>query len=77
MFGVLIVEDEEWIRRGLIRSIDWERLGLELVGEADNGARALELLRSRPVDIVLTDMKMPRMRRAENAPEHREHGAGL
>ena len=56
MFGVLIVEDEEWIRRGLIRSIDWERLGLELVGEADNGARALELLRSRPVDIVLTDM---------------------
>lgn len=59
MFGVLIVEDEEWIRRGLIRSIDWERLGLELVGEADNGARALELLRSRPVDIVLTDMKMP------------------
>ena len=59
LFGVLIVEDEEWIRRGLIRSIDWERLGLELVGEADNGARALELLRSKPVDIILTDMKMP------------------
>ncbi len=59
MFSVLIVEDEEWIRRGLIRSIDWERLGLEFGGEADNGARALELLRSRPVDIVLTDMKMP------------------
>lgn len=59
MYRVLVVEDETWIRRGIIKCISWEELGLELAGEAGNGLQALEMLDRESVDIVLTDMKMP------------------
>ncbi len=59
MFQVLIAEDEAVIRQGLIQSIEWGKLGLELAGEAENGEQALAIMQKIPVDIVLTDMKMP------------------
>lgn len=59
MYRVLIVEDEEWIRRGIIQSINWLTLDMELAGEAENGERALNILDKLPVDIILTDMRMP------------------
>lgn len=59
MYCVLIVEDEALIRQGLIRSIRWDELKMTLAGEAENGVEALEILRSRPVDVILTDMRMP------------------
>lgn len=59
MFRVLIVEDEYVIRQGLIQSIHWDALGLELAGEAENGQVALDILNGTSVDIVLTDMRMP------------------
>lgn len=59
MYRVLIVEDEALIRQGLIQSIRWDELKMTLAGEAENGARALEILQSRPVDVILTDMRMP------------------
>lgn len=58
-YQVLIVEDEEWIRKGLIKSICWESLGLALAGEASNGLEALTFLSQYPVDILITDMRMP------------------
>ena len=57
-YQVLIVEDEEWIRKGLIKSC-WESLGLALAGEASNGLEALTFLSQYPVDILITDMRMP------------------
>ncbi len=59
MYRVLIVEDEAWIRQGIIKSIPWQQLDMELAGEAENGEKALELLSAVQIDIVLTDMKMP------------------
>lgn len=59
MYQVLIVEDEEWIRRGIIQSIDWLTLDMELAGEAENGECALNIIDTKTVDIILTDMKMP------------------
>ena len=59
MLRVLIVEDEAWIRQGLIKSINWEKLNMVLAGEAENGEAALQLLSGTQVDIILTDMKMP------------------
>lgn len=59
MLRVLIVEDEAWIRQGLIKSINWEKLNMVLAGEAENGEAALQLLSGTKVDIILTDMKMP------------------
>jgi len=58
---IMIVEDEPLIREGLIRKIDWSRLGLQLACEASNGLEAIEELERCKPDIVLTDVRMPGM----------------
>jgi len=58
---VLIVEDEILVRIGLKMSVDWERHGYQIVGEASDGIEALRLCESLKPDIVLTDIKMPKM----------------
>ena len=57
---VLLVDDQALVRSGfrmLIESSD----DLEVVGEAENGADALTILASTPVDVVLMDIRMPVM----------------
>lgn len=61
MYNVLLVEDEEMVRRAIIQIIDWGKLGFNLVGEASNGEEALEVLEKEKVDLVLTDICMPFM----------------
>lgn len=61
MFNLLIVDDEERARTGLRHLIDWESRGIRLVGEARDGAEALEMMKACPADIVLTDIRMPVM----------------
>lgn len=60
-YRVLLVDDEEDIRVGISRKMDWEGLGFTLVGEAENGRDALDLAESLQPDVVLTDIKMPFM----------------
>lgn len=60
-YRVLLVDDEEEIRSGISRKIDWPSLGFALVGEAGNGEEALELCDQLHPDVVLTDIKMPFM----------------
>lgn len=59
--NVLIVDDEPIIRVGLKTLVDWQEHGFRLVGEAADGAEALEWVRREPVDIVITDIRMPKM----------------
>lgn len=61
MYSVLIVDDEPEIRLGLKLKVDWESLGLNIAGEAGNGAEAMEWLTQHPADVVITDMNMPVM----------------
>ncbi|MFB9274068.1 response regulator [Cohnella cellulosilytica] len=61
MYNVLLVDDEPFITEGLIDAVDWSAFGLEVVGSAENGKRALELLRQVPADILITDISMPVM----------------
>lgn len=61
MIKLLIVEDEWLVREGLKHTIAWNELDCELVGEAENGVEALEILKKQEVDIVLTDIRMPGM----------------
>lgn len=61
MYKVYLVDDEPFIIEGLYDIIDWENLGLEIIGHADNGLRALEALKQLPVDILITDISMPTM----------------
>ena len=60
-YRVLLVDDEEDIRVGISRKMDWAALGFSLVGEAENGREALELAETLEPDVVLTDIKMPFM----------------
>ena len=59
--NVLIVDDDKLARKGLIAVIDWEQYGLCVVGDVQNGKKALEFLENHPVDLVFTDIDMPEM----------------
>lgn len=58
---ILIADDEELTRNGIISSIDWKALGISKIDSADDGFHALECVKGTPVDILLTDVRMPRM----------------
>lgn len=59
MYGIIIVDDELFVRKGLIGMIDWEGSGFRIVDEADNGEDALELIRAKRPQLVITDIRMP------------------
>lgn len=58
---VMIADDESIIREGIRRSIPWEKLGLTVVCEAEDGEEALELAELHRVHIMLVDLSMPIM----------------
>lgn len=59
MFKVLLVDDEILVREAISKKIEWNKLGFELVGDCENGADAIEFVKTHPVDLVLTDICMP------------------
>ncbi len=61
MYRLMVVEDEDMIRRGIVNSIPWQSLGFVVVAESANGKAALEQLEKTQVDVLLTDIKMPIM----------------
>ena len=69
MYKLLLVDDEEEVRRGILNKIDWNSLGFEIAGEAENGREALYMAKKTLPDVVLTDIKMPFMNGLELAEE--------
>lgn len=61
MYSVMLVDDEKLILEGLENIIDWGKLGLKITSTSLNGYDALEKFKEEPVDIVITDINMPRM----------------
>lgn len=61
MYKLLLAEDETAAREGILAGIPWEKLGIEKIETAKNGAIALETAQNFRPDILLTDIKMPRM----------------
>ncbi len=60
-YSVMIVDDEEEVREGIIRRMDWKTLGFQVVDSAENGEDALEKAEKLCPDVVLTDIQMPFM----------------
>ena len=60
-YHLLIVDDENTIRRGLAGFMPWDAIDCVVDGAARDGAEALEMLQTGSPDIVITDIKMPRM----------------
>lgn len=61
MVRILIVDDEREIRNGLVKQIPWSAWGVDEVLDADDGDTALEVARARRPDLIVTDIRMPRM----------------
>lgn len=59
MYRLIIVDDEDWIRERLKHTVDWGRMGIEVIGEASDGEEALEMTERLLPDIVITDIRMP------------------
>jgi len=58
-YRILIVDDSPAMRSFVRRVIHLSGVDVEEFREASNGARALDILREHPVDLVLTDVNMP------------------
>ena len=61
MFNLLIVDDSPAMRTVIRRVLDISGFDVGDCIEASNGEEALELLRSHWIDVILTDINMPRM----------------
>ena len=72
MYTIVIADDEAELRQALVRRINWKEVGFEVVGEAENGAEALELVEKLEPDLLLTDVRMPFMSGIELARAVRE-----
>jgi two-component system response regulator YesN len=73
----LIVDDEHFVRKGLLHTIPWEQYGFSVVGEAENGEKALAFLENNEVDVLFTDLMMPKMSGFELMKKVKERYPGL
>ena len=74
MTSILIVDDEHFVRMGIRSSLDWEKYGYVVAGEAENGIEALEKIRSLNPDIVFLDITMPEKNGLDTLSEARQEG---
>lgn len=65
MKTVLIVEDEKMIRQGIRTMIQRSGVPVEVIMECGNGEIALEILKSQKIDVMFTDIRMPKMNGVE------------
>ena len=61
MRTLLLVEDEKLIRKGIRSMIERSGVVVEEIIECNNGQAALEILNSRHIDVMFTDIRMPKM----------------
>ncbi|MDR0270690.1 response regulator [Paenibacillus sp.] len=73
MYKLLLVEDEEDVRDGLVEEIDWTSHGFQVVDTAENGREAAEIFEKHIPDVVVTDIQMPFMDGLQLAGWIREH----
>jgi two-component system, chemotaxis family, chemotaxis protein CheY len=57
----LIVDDSSVMRKIVERALRQAGLELQVVHEAGSGVEGLEILKSKPVDLILSDINMPAM----------------
>lgn len=60
-YKVLLVDDEAEIREGMAQRIPWETLGFTIIGTAENGLEALDIIEKDYPEMIITDIQMPFM----------------
>lgn len=61
MYTIALIDDEDIVREGIRDLIPWNSLGLELIGECEDGEEGLLLIREKTPDIILLDINMPKI----------------
>ena len=72
--SVLIVDDEYHIARLIFRLINWEEMNLECMDVLYNGEAALQTVLEKKPDIVITDVKMPKVNGLDLIKVSRDNG---
>ena len=67
MLKLIIADDERVIRETISNLIDWKSLDAELIGLCSNGLEAYDMIIDESPDIVLTDIRMPKLNGLEFA----------
>lgn len=75
MMKVVVVEDEELVRRGIVLAVDWAAVDCVVVGEASNGEEGLAVIRQCQPDLIITDIKMPKLDGIEMVRQLRAEGS--
>lgn len=70
---LLLTDDEESVRNAIARIVDWESAGAEICGTAKDGADALDKIVAYEPDILLIDIRMPKMSGLEVIEEINRH----
>lgn len=73
MLKILIAEDEDIIRKGLVFTIDWLSMDCVVVAEAVDGEDGLQKIKEYRPDVVISDIKMPKMDGIEMVRKGMEH----
>ena len=61
MYKLIIVDDESSICEGIAACYPWAEMGFEIAGTFPNGKSALDYIERYLVDVVLSDIRMPKM----------------
>ncbi len=59
MYRVAVVDDEDLIVQGLVRTMPWAKYDCEVIATASDGASAIEMIRREKPDVLFTDIQMP------------------
>lgn len=56
----VFIVDDEFLQRQLVKkTVNWEKLGLEIAGEAEDGEEALDKILEEKPDILIMDINIP------------------
>ena len=61
MLKAILADDEEIVRTSIAKWLPWKELGIELAGTASDGEEALSMIMEIRPDIIITDIRMPKM----------------
>lgn len=73
-YKVLVIDDEPSIREGIPNIIDWEKFGFQVIATASNGIEGIEKTTKLNIDLILTDIQMPKMNGIDMSRSIRELG---
>ena len=74
MLKIVVIDDESVVRKGIVLGVDWTSMDCVVVGEASNGEEGLLAVEQYNPNLIITDIRMPKMDGIEMITELRNRG---